>query len=139
MSKTKLLVLNFVFLLSLVLFDQLSKYIIRFSGGFYLCNDGIAWGIKLPTFLFWFFWIAIVIFLIYLIFSEIFQKNYLNNWILGGLLLILSGAIVNLIDRIFFGCVIDFIDLKIWPVFNLADSFITLGVILFFLVYLKKK
>ena len=139
MSKTKILVLGSVFLLFLILFDQLSKFIIRFSSGFYLCNSGIAWGIKLPTFLFWFFWISIIIFLLYLIFSEIFQKKYLNILLLSGLLLILSGAIGNLIDRIFFGCVIDFINLKIWPVFNIADSFITLGVIVILLVYLKKR
>jgi signal peptidase II len=46
--------------------------------------------------------------------------------------LILAGAIGNLIDRILFGHVIDFIDIHIepvfyWPVFNVADSAITLG------------
>ncbi len=47
--------------------------------------------------------------------------------------LILGGAIGNLIDRIFIGYVIDFIDFRIWPVFNVADSAITIGaaVILF--------
>jgi signal peptidase II len=42
--------------------------------------------------------------------------------------LILGGAAGNLIDRLRFGHVIDFIDLRVWPVFNLADSAITLGV-----------
>ncbi|MBF0489719.1 MAG: signal peptidase II [Candidatus Omnitrophica bacterium] len=41
--------------------------------------------------------------------------------------LILGGAIGNLIDRIFLGYVIDFIDFRIWPVFNIADSAITIG------------
>ena len=41
--------------------------------------------------------------------------------------LILGGAIGNLIDRIAFGYVIDFIDFRIWPVFNIADSAITVG------------
>ncbi len=41
--------------------------------------------------------------------------------------LILGGAIGNLIDRIFLGYVIDFIDFRIWPVFNVADSAITIG------------
>ena len=44
--------------------------------------------------------------------------------------LILGGAMGNLIDRVWFGSVIDFIDLRVWPVFNLADSAITVGVIL---------
>jgi hypothetical protein len=39
----------------------------------------------------------------------------------------LGGAIGNLIDRIFLGYVIDFIDFRVWPVFNVADSAITIG------------
>ena len=44
------------------------------------------------------------------------------------LALILGGAIGNLIDRVRFGYVVDFIDLRVWPVFNVADSAITIGV-----------
>jgi len=44
-----------------------------------------------------------------------------------GIWLVLSGAVGNLIDRLRFGYVIDFIDLRVWPVFNLADSAITVG------------
>jgi signal peptidase II len=42
----------------------------------------------------------------------------------------LGGALGNLLDRLRFGYVIDFIDFKIWPVFNLADASIVLGVAL---------
>lgn len=42
----------------------------------------------------------------------------------------LGGAAGNLIDRLRLGSVTDFVDLRIWPVFNLADSAIVLGVIL---------
>lgn len=44
--------------------------------------------------------------------------------------LILGGAIGNLIDRGMLGYVVDFIDFRIWPVFNIADSAITVGAIL---------
>ena len=44
--------------------------------------------------------------------------------------MILGGAIGNLIDRIVYGHVIDFIDFRIWPVFNIADSAITVGAVL---------
>ncbi|MBF0122092.1 MAG: signal peptidase II, partial [Candidatus Omnitrophica bacterium] len=46
--------------------------------------------------------------------------------------LILGGAIGNLIDRIAVGYVIDFIDFRVWPVFNIADSAITIGACIIF-------
>ena len=51
-----------------------------------------------------------------------------DAWLFWGCSLILGGAAGNLIDRLRFGHVIDFIDLRVWPVFNLADSAITIGV-----------
>ena len=61
-----------------------------------------------------------------------YKKNML---IVIGLLLILGGAIGNLYDRISYGYVIDFIYLHIaefyWPAFNVADSAISIGVLLF--------
>jgi len=56
--------------------------------------------------------------------------------------LILGGSIGNLIDRIRFGAVTDFIDVGIgnhrWPVFNLADSAIDIGVVLLIIYILLK-
>ena len=61
-----------------------------------------------------------------------YKKNIL---IVIGLLLILGGAIGNLYDRVSYGYVIDFIYLHFaefyWPAFNVADSSISLGVLLF--------
>jgi len=53
--------------------------------------------------------------------------------------LILGGALGNLIDRVRFGYVVDFLDFRIWPVFNIADSAITIGTILAILHLLKRK
>lgn len=53
--------------------------------------------------------------------------------------LIVGGAAGNLIDRIRFGHVIDFIDLHWWPVFNVADSCITVGSVILFFVILRGK
>jgi signal peptidase II len=47
--------------------------------------------------------------------------------------LILGGAIGNIVDRLRFGYVVDFIDLRWWPVFNVADSAISIGVTLLLL------
>ncbi len=54
------------------------------------------------------------------------------------LALILGGAVGNLIDRVRLGYVIDFLDLRVWPVFNLADSAITIGVALLLWQTLRK-
>ncbi|MEE8414345.1 MAG: signal peptidase II [Dehalococcoidales bacterium] len=51
--------------------------------------------------------------------------------------LILGGTIGNLVDRLRFGRVTDFIDIGIWPTFNIADSAVTIGAIVFayFFIY----
>jgi signal peptidase II len=139
MDKIKNLVRSSAFFLLLVLFDQLFKHLIRLKGGFYLCNPGIAWGIKLPAGLFWFFWIVIVFFILFLIYQEAFKKTRSDIFFLFALLLILGGTIGNLIDRLFLGCIIDYIDLKIWPIFNLADVFIVIGVIIVIIKTINKK
>ena len=51
--------------------------------------------------------------------------------------LLLGGTIGNLIDRTLYGYVIDFIDFRFWPVFNIADSAVTISVI--FLVFVLWK
>jgi len=57
----------------------------------------------------------------------------LDRWYIAAFSLILGGAIGNLIDRIFLGHVVDFIDFRIWPVFNIADSAITVGAVIIFI------
>ncbi len=49
-------------------------------------------------------------------------------WIRYGAAMLLGGAVGNLIDRIWIGRVIDFLDFRIWPIFNLADIAIVCGV-----------
>lgn len=59
-----------------------------------------------------------------------------TQWGIG---LILGGALGNWIDRIRFGAVVDFLDFRIWPVFNLADTAITIGVGIFLIDLLIAK
>jgi signal peptidase II len=56
----------------------------------------------------------------------------------AALALILGGAIGNWLDRIRYGAVVDFFDFRVWPVFNVADSAITIGVCLYLLILLRK-
>lgn len=50
-----------------------------------------------------------------------------DPWLQGGALLVTTGAVGNLYDRLVFGYVVDFLHLHHWPVFNVADSCITIG------------
>jgi signal peptidase II len=56
-----------------------------------------------------------------------------------GLSLIIAGGISNLTDRIFRGGVVDFIDLKIMPVFNMADLLISLGSVIMLIELIKQE
>lgn len=49
-----------------------------------------------------------------------------------GLILVVGGALGNLYDRLTYGYVVDFLDFRVWPVFNLADSCITVGMLILF-------
>lgn len=50
-----------------------------------------------------------------------------NPWLQYGSLLVAAGAVGNLYDRIAYGFVVDFLDFLVWPVFNVADSCVTVG------------
>jgi signal peptidase II len=52
--------------------------------------------------------------------------------------MVMGGALGNLADRIFLGYVVDFLDFRIWPIFNIADSAITLAIIGLIIVLWKK-
>jgi signal peptidase II len=64
-------------------------------------------------------------------------------WLAFGFALIFGGAIGNLIDRIRFGIVVDFLDFYIgkwhWPAFNIADSAISVGIVIFIFHLIFKK
>ncbi len=50
-----------------------------------------------------------------------------DRWLEVGFLLVAGGAIGNLYDRLCYGFVVDFLDFRVWPVFNVADSCVTVG------------
>jgi signal peptidase II len=102
------------------------------KGFFYLTlihNRGAAFGIlKNQTALFIFTSLLAVV----LIYSSLKKNKSYKKLTLASVSLafILGGALGNLIDRLFLGYVVDFLDFRIWPVFNIADSAITIGAIL---------
>lgn len=94
-------------------------------------NRGAAWGILENKM--WFFYIITVVFVVFIVF---YMKKYAETDKLLGISLglILGGAIGNFIDRVFRQEVVDFIHVYIfsynYPVFNIADSALCIGVVL---------
>ncbi len=66
--------------------------------------------------------------------KDIFEMGQLASY---GWVFIIGGALGNLYDRIFIGYVVDYFNFIVWPVFNVADSFITIGAIMLALCILK--
>lgn len=92
-------------------------------------NTGCAFGLlrNQPSLFFLTVSFTAVIFLIYFL-RHLKDENLFCE--LAAVLLI-AGSTSNLIDRIRFGYVVDFLDFRIWPVFNLGDTAITIGIVLF--------
>lgn len=90
-------------------------------------NENIAFSLPLPNTWAIFFIFIIITILLYFLF-----KSYLNNHIslILAISLIIAGALGNLIDRLIYGYVIDFINVFFLSVFNLADVLIVIGVAL---------
>lgn len=130
--------------LIVVFLDQITKYLVRslidpfetikvlpFLQLVNVRNEGAAFGLLkgLGNTTFIVISIAAIVFVLYLLISG--RENG------PGLALIVGGAAGNLIDRVFFGKVTDFIDLFAgrfhWPAFNIADSALTVGLLLMLL------
>ena len=149
MKKVKFFVINII----LITIDQIFKYYILINKenlpnniingvlNFTYCeNRGIAFGIgqggakifALKTLL------MIIVALIYIA----FKFNKLKGLTVFGIALVISGGIGNLIDRLFRGYVIDYIDFSEivdFPIFNFADICIVVGVIIIGISYLKNE
>lgn len=69
-------------------------------------------------------------------FRDAAAHSHLVQIAFGG---IAGGAIGNIVDRFHYGFVVDFIDLRWWPVFNVADSCISVGVVLLVLASLRRE
>ncbi|MDD5213424.1 MAG: signal peptidase II [Candidatus Gracilibacteria bacterium] len=103
----------------------------------YVENTGIAFSIPLTGLFQKIITIAIIISIFYYYIKyESIKKNKLIDLSFG---LILAGALANAYERIFNGVVTDFIGLQYFAIFNLADSFISIGVIIYLIVEMKRK
>lgn len=114
---------------STILLDHLTKSLFASS-----CNAGIAFGLfqseKYAG--------LIASVSVILMFSFHLLKQTKKIPIISASLII-GGGLSNLADRIVFGCVRDFIDFRIWPSFNIADSAVTVGVTLIIFILIMGK
>ncbi len=96
-------------------------------------NTGIAFGLFKDHGII--FIIIPIVFVILLVINIYYYKKTqsLSLPYILGFSLIIGGAVGNLVDRITLGYVIDFVDIRIWPVFNIADSAITIGAVIILL------
>ncbi len=130
-----------VYLIGLLVlfFDQLTKFWVQNSmlprdsiplipGVFHLTyvqNTGAAFGFLRGKTLFFIVVAVLVLGFIIFLAPRLSREKPLLGLVFG---LLLGGALGNLIDRIRFGYVIDFLDFRVWPVFNIADMAIVVGV-----------
>lgn len=128
----------FAVAMAVILLDRLTKLIvlqlmtptesIPLVGGLvrltYVRNPGGAFGLfpgRQPLF----FVAAVAVIGFILVYWLLVRPS--DPWLVVGLGLELGGAIGNLIDRVAWGTVLDFIDFRFWPVFNVADSSVVIG------------
>lgn len=127
-----------------ILLDQLTKFVAVTSLGLYqthpilenifhftlVHNKGVAFGMfrDHPEILTGMISVSLILLLVWA--HKSIESRKLTRWAMA---LIIGGAFGNWIDRVRVGAVIDFLDFRVWPVFNLADCAISVGVGLYIL------
>jgi signal peptidase II len=128
-------------IISVIVLDQLTKYyavkyipedysVPVINGVFHLSlvkNTGAAFGIFPEGTVFFLFVSLFAVILILFILKNRSSEDLLLR---VSLALVCGGACGNLIDRLRFSYMVDFLDFRIWPVFNIADSCISVGAVL---------
>jgi len=144
------------FILILFLIDRLTKFLVVIysnpSGELIIpvtsflklnliWNNGIAFGLLSFQEDFYYNLLTVLIIIIILILSYLMIRS--NDVEKAGFCLIIGGSLGNIFDRIYYSSVVDFIDFHInnfhWFIFNVADIFITIGVITLIILEIFKK
>ena len=149
-------IFNFFFVIFIFLLDRLSKVILinklanfdeveyeitSFLSLNLIWNDGIAFGLlSLEDKFYYNLLSTIIIIVILIIFYLMIKSKGIEKY---AYIMLLGGSLGNIFDRLFYSKVPDFIDLHFnnfnWFIFNVADIFITLGVILLIYLEFRKK
>lgn len=136
----------------IVFIDQLLKFVIKctmlpretiplFPGVFhltYVLNPGAAFGLFGGARFFFVTVGVLVLTAALLLYPRLHRES---AWLRYGVISLLGGTMGNLIDRIYNGPVVDYLDFRFWPVFNFADIAIVVGsvAIMYDIIFVKKK
>ncbi|WP_145437101.1 signal peptidase II [Staphylococcus haemolyticus] len=152
MKKKYYITISLIVAIAILIIDQVTKWIIATTmniGDSYEVipnflnitshrNNGAAWGILSGKM--GFFYIITIVILIVLVLFYIKEAKY-NLFMQVAISLLFAGALGNFIDRLVNGEVVDFVDTNIFgydfPIFNVADSSLTIGVLFIIIALLK--
>ena len=119
---------NIILVICLILFDLITKELFKQNS---IKNSGTLFGLFQNT---------NVIFVIFtVVVMVVILHSYKKEKSLQlGFNFILAGGFGNLVNRLQYGYVIDFIDFGLWPVFNFADLFVVIGIVLIVIKIIRK-
>lgn len=153
MSQAALILVYSILSLLIISFDRVTKYFAlyylkagKFLSNFidldFILNRGISFGIFNSDNSFIFCFITLLVFLITVYLLVYTVDRYKNGHKIFGEILVLSGSLSNIVDRLIYGGVIDFISIKYilpFTFFNIADVSICLGIFIMFLKFYKSE
>jgi signal peptidase II len=99
-------------------------------------NTGIAWSVPVPQIILLPLSLVLIVLIPYLAVTNLKLNKIIAQLAVA---LLIGGGLGNIYDRIFQGYVIDYISVGSWPVFNLADAFLTTGIFIILVFYAKIK
>lgn len=143
-----MIIIFFIISVVIVFLDQISKFLVEknlykksipiiedifhFT---YLENRGGAWGIFQD--INWIFIILVPLFIAVICWYVFKMSKGKIEYIAGSF--VVGGAIGNYIDRVIRGYVVDFLDFRVWPIFNVADIAIVIGCIFMIISFFTSK
>ena len=124
-----------IFVVSLIALDRISKaLVLHYCAPHCTFNRGISWGMLNYENSTVFIILTAVVILITAALAIYAFRRWQAGFAIWGEILILAGSLSNIIDRMLYGGVVDFIELRVgsWvgPAFNIADSMVVIGVAL---------
>ena len=145
-----------IIILAIFFFDRLTKiyfinlqatgtevdfYIYSFLNFYLVWNTGVGFGLaSMESNLYYHVLTTVIVFINFFLIFYLLKSKGISSYLIAA---IIGGSVGNLFDRLYYYAVPDFIDLHLdnyhWFIFNIADIFITLGIIGLLLIELTKK